>query len=102
MRLAILNDGEIAVLIPFSTKHMKFVYRRASTKRRLSMTPEEFQKCHGLMDDADGIKACMLETLGITQREMNEALQQARTDNAESHYLWALVRASRKKRTTRK
>jgi hypothetical protein len=98
----IQNDGEVAVLIPFSTVHLKWDYRRARTKRRLSMTREEFQKRHGVVSGADEITACMLETLGITRKEMNEALRKAGGDNAECHYLWELVRANRKKRTARR
>jgi hypothetical protein len=98
----IQNDGEVAVLIPFSTEHRRWVYRRARTKRRLSMTREEFQKRHGVVSGADEITACMLETLGITQKEMNEALRKATSDNAECHYLWELVRANRKKHAAQK
>jgi hypothetical protein len=93
----IQNDGEVAVLIRFSTEHWKWVYRRAWTKRRGSMTREEFQRRYEVVNGADEITAFMLETLGITQKEMDDALRKARSDNAERHYLLELVRANRKK-----
>jgi len=62
----------------------------------VGMTREEFLTRYVVMDGAADTKADMLDALGITQKEMKEALQRAHSESAECQSLRKLVRACRR------
>ncbi len=96
------NDGEVATLIPLSKNRLSLDHRRASVLRRAGMTREEFQDHYAIMDGAVEARVQVFDALGITEKELNDALQRARTESAECQNLLKLVRACRKKRTAQK
>ena len=93
------NDGEVAVHIPFSFDRPTFDYRHAYTQRRLRMTPEEFQERYKVMDGAAEAKTRMFDELGITEKDLNAAMQRAHSECAKYQSLRKLVQNYRKKRT---
>jgi hypothetical protein len=93
----IWNDGNVAVMVPFSSrKSFSPLYRDAWTERREApMSKDEFRQVYKVMDGAEGAISNLLEILRISEDEFNEALQMASTDPALRQSLKRILVANR-------
>ncbi|MGH9712205.1 MAG: hypothetical protein ACRD5M_02785 [Candidatus Acidiferrales bacterium] len=96
------NDGEVAVFVPLSCKRDSLItlkpFRFTCTQRREGVSSETFLTQYPMGDSGVEMKAQVLDKLGITHEEMNEAMQTARGDSAECHSLFGLVKVSRRRK----
>jgi hypothetical protein len=105
--LTLENDGEVRVFLPFRYRPRSALFKsydHAQTQRRVGVTPDEFLKTYGVASDADEGKARLFDALGITQEELNEAMQRASKESVEHPYrsLMKLVNACREARASSK
>jgi hypothetical protein len=103
--LVVENDGEVAIVIPVRGELGRFLspYRRTRTQRRGSDdTRDQFRENYPVMDESEEKKLNILGALKITQQEMFEAMQKARSERKERQLLIDLVRSCRKERVTPK
>jgi predicted TIM-barrel enzyme len=102
--LVLVNDGEVAVFIPFKFHGGKETYKsydHTCVQRRVNMTTDEFLSKYGVADGTAQEKQKMLTALNITEDEMVEAMHKAATDSQEFQNLVKLVRACRERGTAR-
>lgn len=86
--VAITNDGEVAVIIPFAKDRCVFDYQRTYTQRRVGMTEEQFREKFPRTENA---KSEVFNKLGITEKELKAAVRRARSDSAKCQNLRQLV-----------
>jgi len=90
------NDGDVAVFIPLSGHFFVPDYHRTWAQRRVGITREQFLSQYEVVEGAPEAKRQMLKQLGITDQELNAAIQKAHSSGSKRQNLWKSIYTCRK------